>query len=78
MTAFSKKQGQYLTFIHAYRILHRQAPSEADLKQYFQTSSASVHQMLVRLQRLGLIERISGQPRSLKVLLEQSQIPSLF
>jgi hypothetical protein len=35
---YTAKQGQYLAFIHCYQKIHRRAPAEADLQQYFQVS----------------------------------------
>jgi hypothetical protein len=32
---YTAKQGQYLAFIHAYQKVHRRAPAESDLQQYF-------------------------------------------
>jgi hypothetical protein len=46
---YTAKQGQYLAFIHAYQKMHRRAPSEADLQQYFRVSPPSVHDMILRL-----------------------------
>jgi Mn-dependent DtxR family transcriptional regulator len=64
MAEFTYKQGQYLAFIHLYRKLHRQGPAEADMVQYFCVSPPSVHQMIVKLEQMGLITRESGVPRS--------------
>ena len=51
------KQGQYLAFIHAYRRLLGQSPAEADMQRFFQVTSPSVHQMVLSLEKAGLIER---------------------
>ena len=56
MAEFTKKQGQYLALIHLYRKLHRQGPAELDIAKYFRVSPASVHQMIVKLDELGLIQ----------------------
>jgi DNA-binding IclR family transcriptional regulator len=58
--AFTPKQGQYLAFIYAYTRLHRRSPAETDMQQYFRVSPPSVHQMVLTLERSGLIRR---QPR---------------
>ena len=44
---FTPKQSQYLAYIYAYTRLHRRAPAETDLREYFRVSPPSVHQMLV-------------------------------
>lgn len=77
MAQFTPKQGQYLAFIHLYRKLHRQGPSEADLVRYFRASPPSVHQMIVRLEGLGLIAREPGVPRSARVTIPVHEIPDL-
>ena len=77
MTQFTNKQGQYLAYIHLYRKLHRQGPSEADMVQYFRVSPPSVHQMIVKLEQTGLITRESGVPRSVRVAIAVGEIPDL-
>jgi Mn-dependent DtxR family transcriptional regulator len=53
---FTPKQGQYLAFIHLYTRLHRRPPAETDMQEYFRVSPPSVHQMLLSLERAGLIK----------------------
>ena len=74
---FTKKQGQYLTFIHLYTKLNRQPPAEADMQRYFGTSAPTVHSMVVRLEGLGLISRERGKSRTIRVLVEPNQLPEL-
>jgi repressor LexA len=74
---FTRKQGQYLAFINYYTKLHGQPPAEADMQAFFCTSPPSVHQMVVRLEALGLISKVSGQARTIKVLLPPDQLPEL-
>ena len=54
---FTDKQGQYLAFIHAYSRIFSQPPAEADMQRHFQVSPPSVHQMVLTLERAGLIRR---------------------
>src|SRR5271163_4957031 len=54
---FTDKQGQYLAFIYAYSRIFRQPPAEADMQRHFQVSPPSVHQMVLTLERAGLIRR---------------------
>ena len=77
MTRFTAKHGQYLAFIHTYRKLHRHGPSEADMVQYFRVSPPTVHQMIVRLETLGLIKRTPGVARSVEVAIPAEEIPGL-
>ena len=77
MTQFTYKQGQHLAFIHLYRKLHRQGPAEADMVQYFRVSPPSVHQMIVKLEQMGLITRESGVPRSVRVAIAVGEAPDL-
>lgn len=77
-SVYTAKQGQYLAFIYYYTKIHRQSPAEADMQRYFQVSPPSVHQMILSLERLGLIERIPGQGRSIKLLLAREQLPDLI
>ena len=57
---FTDKQGQYLAFIYAYSRIFRQPPAEADMQRHFQVSPPSVHQMVLTLERAGLIRRTPG------------------
>jgi len=74
---YTIKQGQYLAFIYYYGKIHRQAPSEADMQRYFQVSPPSVHQMVLTLEANGLIERIPGQARSIRLLVPREELPDL-
>jgi len=74
---FTAKQGQYLAFIDAYTKVHRQAPAEADLQQYFRVTPPAVHTMVVTLDRLGLIERTPGRPRSIRLRIPAAELPAL-
>ena len=77
MERFTKLQGQYLAFIVAYTKLNRRAPAEADFQRYFDVTPPSVHNMIVALERRGLIKRTPGRPRSIEVSVPIGQIPSL-
>lgn len=74
---FTVKQGQYLAFVYHYTKLHRQAPAEIDLERYFQVSAPSVHEMIRTLERNGLIEKIPGQARSIRLLVQPEHLPQL-
>jgi len=76
--AFTDLQGQYLAFIHAYTKVNGRAPAQADLQRYFQVTPPTVHQMVLTLDRLGLLRRTPGQARSLKVLVPPERLPQLL
>lgn len=73
----TEKQGQYLAFIHIYTKLNRRPPAEADMQRYFQVSPPSVHQMVLNLERAGLIERTPREPRTIKILIPTEKLPEL-
>jgi Mn-dependent DtxR family transcriptional regulator len=77
MKAFTQKQGQYLAFIYSYQKVNRQSPSEADLERYFRVSPPSVHDMILRLETSGLIERTPGKGRSIRLLVPPAELPRL-
>jgi DNA-binding MarR family transcriptional regulator len=74
---FTDTQGQYLAFIYTYALLNRQPPAETDFARFFCVSPPSVHQMIVQLERLGLIRRVPRQARSIELLVSQADLPQL-
>ena len=74
---FTEKQGQYLAFIHAYTRINKRPPAEADMQRHFRVTPPSVHQMVLTLERQGLIERTPGQVRSIKILVKPAALPVL-
>ena len=74
---FTPKQGQYLAFIYAYTRVHGRAPAEADMQRKFQVSAPSVHQMVLTLERAGLIRRRPGVARSIELLVPPEALPVL-
>lgn len=75
---YTPKQGQYLAFIYTYTKMHRRAPAELDIQEYFRVSPPSVHDMILRLEERGLIERVPGQARSIRLLLPREELPELL
>ncbi len=74
---FTEKQGQYLAFIYAYSHMFRRSPAETDMQHHFRVSPPSVHQMVVTLERTGLIRRQPGVARSIEILIPSEEIPIL-
>jgi len=73
----TEKQGQYLSFIFQYMKVNGRSPAESDIQRYFGVSPPSVHQMVVKLETLGLIARKPGVARSIQVLVTPDNIPEL-
>jgi Mn-dependent DtxR family transcriptional regulator len=74
---YTHKQGQYLAFIYYYTKVNGRAPSEVDMQKYFGVTPPSVHQMVVTLEANGLIERVAGQGRSVRLLVPREGLPDL-
>ena len=77
MEAFTPRQGQFLAFIHLYRTLHRRGPAETDLIKFFRVTPPAVHDMIVRLEKLGMINREPGVARSVRVTIPPEKLPEL-
>jgi DNA-binding MarR family transcriptional regulator len=74
---FTPTQGQYLAFIDAYTRVNLRPPAEADIQRRFAVSPPSVHQMVLALERAGLIRRQPGMPRSIEVIVPPQGLPVL-
>jgi DNA-binding MarR family transcriptional regulator len=74
---FTPRQGQYLAFIHAYTLVNGRPPAQADIQRFFRVTPPSVHQMLLTLERGGLISRWPGVPRSIAILVDRAALPVL-
>ncbi len=75
--SFTEKQGQYLAFIWAYSQLNGQSPAERDMQRHFRVTPPSVHQMVLTLERAGLIRRQPGLARSIELLVYPYILPQL-
>src|SRR5207248_7526292 len=75
MAHFTPTQGRYLAFIHAYIGLHGYPPAESEIAAAMCVSPPSVNQMVKTLEKKGLIQRQPGQPRSVRVLVPEDEIP---
>lgn len=76
-TRFTKKQGQYLAFIYNYTKINGRPPAERDMQHYFRVTPPSVHNMVLTLDKEGLIKREPGVPRSIRLLVPPSDLPYL-
>ena len=75
--AFTEKEGQYLAFIYVYSCMFRRPPAETDMQRHFRVSPPSVHQMVLTLERAGLIRRQPGVARSIELLIDPKDLPVL-
>jgi hypothetical protein len=75
--SFTAVQGRYLAFLYIYTRIHGRAPAESDLQQYFRVTAPSVHQMVLTLERNGLISCMPGVARSIQVLVPAQDLPLL-
>lgn len=74
---FTAKQGQYLAFIHCYTKVNRRPPAQADIQRFFGVTPPSVHNMILTLERKGLLARTPGKARSIEVLVDRDELPHL-
>jgi repressor LexA len=74
---YTARQGQFLAYISHYTTLHGRPPAEAEMMQFFQVTPPSVHQMILTLERRGLISRVPGQARSITLRLLAEELPPL-
>ena len=72
---FTPKQGEYLSFIAFYTLLHGRAPAESEIQAYFGVTPPAVHDMVIKLERDGLIRRTPGKARSIEVLVPPENLP---
>ena len=76
-TKITEKQGQYLSFISQYMKVNGRSPAESDIQRYFGVSPPTVHQMVIKLESLGLIKKKPGIARSIQLLVPPENIPEL-
>ena len=63
------RQRQVLEFISRYQEIHKQPPTIAEIgKQFKMSSPASVHSILMALEREGLIKRIPNVSRGIELI----------
>jgi Mn-dependent DtxR family transcriptional regulator len=74
---FTEKEGQYLSFIFYYTMIHGCAPAEADLQRHFKVSPPTVHQMVLTLEGQGLIEPVAGEALSVRLLIDREDLPEM-
>ena len=75
--SFTKKQGQYLAYIYYYTKLNGFPPAHTDLQAYFKVTPPTVNQMIVTLEKKGLIQKQPRTARSISLLVPAEQLPEL-
>lgn len=75
--AFTPRQGQYLAFIHAYTLVLGRPPAEADFRNFFRVTPPTIHQMILSLEKAGLIARRKNTPRSIALKINTDILPAL-
>src|SRR6266550_2568096 len=73
---FTTTQGQYLAFIYAYTRVLGRPPAEADMQRHFKVTAPTVHQMVLTLERNGLVKRQPGVARSIQLLVPPEALQS--
>ncbi|WP_192244558.1 LexA family protein [Mesorhizobium silamurunense] len=58
-------------------LLNGRSPDERDMQRFFGVTAPSVHQMVLTLERAGLIRRQPGFARSIELLVEPESLPRL-
>lgn len=67
------RQRQVLEYISRYQDTHNQPPTIAEIgKQFKMSSSASVHSILIALEREGLIKRIPNVSRGIELIEQET------
>lgn len=71
---YTKRQAEYVAFIYYYTRIHGRAPAEYEIMEYFRVSPPSVHQMILNLEKNGLISRVPGQARSIRIAVPEGEL----
>ena len=66
-----------MSFIATYIKVNGQSPAEVDIQRYFRVTPPTVHQMVVKLESIGVINRKIGVARSIQVVVDPDGIPAL-
>jgi SOS-response transcriptional repressor LexA len=72
---FTPRQGEYLAFIHRFTARRGMAPSFEEIGAHFDTTAPSVNSMIKMLESRGLLSRVPGVARSLRVVVPSSLLP---
>lgn len=76
-SSFTELQGQYLAFIYAYTKINDRPPAQADMQRFFKVTAPTIHNMVLKLEKEGLIRRQPRQARSLELRIAPEDLPIL-
>ena len=62
---------------HGKTLVNGRPPAQADMQRFFQVTPPAVHQMLLTLEKAGLISRQPGAARSIAVQIDRADLPTL-
>jgi hypothetical protein len=74
-TSFTERQGKILSFIHRYTATYGLSPFFEEIASHFGTTAPSVSGTIKALERRGLLSRVPGVARSLRVLVPSGSLP---
>jgi hypothetical protein len=75
--SFTVRQGQILSFIYRFAERHGVSPSFDEIAAHFGITSPSVNGMIRTLEKKGLLSRIPGAARTLRVEVPASSLPEI-
>jgi len=58
-------------------LVNGRPPAQADMQRFFQVTPPTVHQMLLTLEKAGLISRCPGTAWSIAVQVDRANLPTL-
>jgi len=70
----TKRQIDFLAYIHYYSKIHGRPPAEHEMATFFKLTPPSVHQMILTLDKYRYISRMPGQARSIKIALTDDEL----
>ena len=73
---FSARQGRYLAFIHAYTFVNGRPPAQSDIARFFRVTPPTVHQMILTIEKAGLISRRPATARAIALLVDPADCPT--
>ncbi len=73
----TKRQVEFVVYIYYYSRIHGRAPAEHDIGRFFGITPPSVHQMILTLEKKGLISRVPGAARSIRITVPDDELREL-
>ena len=68
LSPLTQKQRMILTYLAEHNVARGYAPTLREISEAFGLAMSTVHEHLINLERAGYIERIHGEPRSIRIL----------